>query len=932
MSEPGSAHRADPSPAPARRAFRFSMRRALAAIATLALGAGLVVFGAAAPASAHTTTVSGVASCDAATGTADVTWTVNNSENSAATVTSSSNTAVVAKNTSITGKTATFVQHGVALGKTIDLEIELKWSDGYTDRGKGTVKVAAGLCDSGDQKITYCHATGSGKYNLLTTDVDSFKTGHAAHSGDIFPAFRYVKNGTVITGKAQGDQALLALPDCSKPFDWDWQYAAPTCEALVVVYPKDLPAGQANDVNVRFSIDGKDVTLNFHNNSGTWSGTKTFVFADHPQWKDPTAWTLKWVQVGGTNFHWEGSISCVDDDAVTVCHWDQGTGLYDRQYLTVTAFLAAGHGDHAKDIFTGFSYWKIWPVWKETVKAQGDQALLQYEDCAKPPVTVPVVGAPTFAEQCGPSNFTLDVPVDTTTIDWEQTRAGSVITVTATPQPGHAFPQDAKTTWTFTVDDRDCIVPLVGAPTYADTCHVGDDVVTLPSNTSTTTWSKAESGGVWTVTAAPTTGNAFPAGTKTTWTFTVDEGPCLVQLTGVPSFTDTCRADNEQLVVPDDTALVDWEKGESNGVITVTATPQPGYAFIGEPKTKWEYLVNDGPCEVEVEGAPTFTDTCGVDNEDLAVPDDTETIDWEYRESNGVITVTATALPGSKFPAGATASWTFTLNESPCLTKLTGEPTFADTCAAEDDDLVLPEDTDQVDWESTRAGDTATVTATPKADWAFDGEPKTVWTFTVRDGDCVTPTLDGSVATGECRADVPWISYRVVLFDPDAQSTSRTVFLVLTDGEHTERIELGDLDEDGVLEGETLWPGASVDEDGKPTGWPGWEQQADGTWIETDGNFAWTRDITTATFEVNPDLAVDLVYPPATPNCLTAPPQGDGDGSTTTTASSGGSGLAETGFAGGIFAIIAGVIVAAGIALLIFVRLRRTKKTGDDAA
>ena len=27
------------------------------------------------------------------------------------------------------------------------------------------------------------------------------------------------------------------------PFDWNWQYEAPSCTALVVVYPEDIPAG-----------------------------------------------------------------------------------------------------------------------------------------------------------------------------------------------------------------------------------------------------------------------------------------------------------------------------------------------------------------------------------------------------------------------------------------------------------------------------------------------------------------------------------------------------------------------------------------------------------------------------------------------------------------------------------------------------------------
>jgi LPXTG-motif cell wall-anchored protein len=136
----------------------------------------------------------------------------------------------------------------------------------------------------------------------------------------------------------------------------------------------------------------------------------------------------------------------------------------------------------------------------------------------------------------------------------------------------------------------------------------------------------------------------------------------------------------------------------------------------------------------------------------------------------------------------------------------------------------------------------------------------------------VEGSLDGSVAVGECLNDAPWIAYDVVLTGVEGDLTAHTASLVLTDGTSTETIVLGALTEDGTLSGRTLWPGASVADDGvTPTGWPGWEL-VDGTWVETDGNYAWTRGDLTATLVVNPEIAVDLVYPVATPNCATAPP------------------------------------------------------------
>lgn len=135
------------------------------------------------------------------------------------------------------------------------------------------------------------------------------------------------------------------------------------------------------------------------------------------------------------------------------------------------------------------------------------------------------------------------------------------------------------------------------------------------------------------------------------------------------------------------------------------------------------------------------------------------------------------------------------------------------------------------------------------------------------------PTLEGSIVSTDCVADAPWITYDVRLTPADAELDDRTAELVLTDGTRTETITLGELGEDGTLTGRTLWPGAEVAEDGvTPIAWPGWERLDDGTWVETDENFAWTREGVTATLVVNPDLAVEnFAYPPPTSACANPP-------------------------------------------------------------
>lgn len=139
-------------------------------------------------------------------------------------------------------------------------------------------------------------------------------------------------------------------------------------------------------------------------------------------------------------------------------------------------------------------------------------------------------------------------------------------------------------------------------------------------------------------------------------------------------------------------------------------------------------------------------------------------------------------------------------------------------------------------------------------------------------------TLAGSTVVADCYGDVPWINYHVVLNDPDGQLTTRDAVLVLAGGDQSVEIPLGTL-VDGQLSGRVLWPGASVDGSGNPTGWPGWTFE-NGQWVETNGNFAWTRGAISAVIRVNPDLSVPLAYPPATAVC--ANPAAAGAGASTT--------------------------------------------------
>lgn len=177
------------------------------------------------------------------------------------------------------------------------------------------------------------------------------------------------------------------------------------------------------------------------------------------------------------------------------------------------------------------------------------------------------------------------------------------------------------------------------------------------------------------------------------------------------------------------------------------------------------------------------------------------------------------------------------------------------------------------------------------------------------------PTLAGSTASGVCEADVAWINFDVVLHDPEPGTENAAVSLVLSGSGQSTTIPLGSL-QDGALSGRVLWPGASIDANGEANGWPGWVFE-NGTWVETTGNFAWTRGSITATIEVNPSLSVPLSYPPATPNCASGPSGEVLSGSTGGDVD--GDGLAATGLNAAILPIVlvGGVALLGGAALLI---------------
>ncbi|KRF11678.1 LPXTG cell wall anchor domain-containing protein, partial [Nocardioides sp. Soil796] len=185
-------------------------------------------------------------------------------------------------------------------------------------------------------------------------------------------------------------------------------------------------------------------------------------------------------------------------------------------------------------------------------------------------------------------------------------------------------------------------------------------------------------------------------------------------------------------------------------------------------------------------------------------------------------------------------------------------------------------------------------------------------------------TLEPGAIESTCVDAVPYLSYALILEEGYVGPTDVTITFVNPSGK--DYVVTGQ-----PLSGKLLWPGASVD----PAGWPGWVRNPDGSYTETTGNYAWTRDGVKVTFEVNPHYELVVAYPQATTACAnpqqpeTGPETHDGpktDGPKTHAAPKTHDGvLPNTGApsGSGLYGVVGGLFVVLGAWLMMRERRRR---------
>ncbi|MEP7156951.1 MAG: hypothetical protein ABI905_14325, partial [Betaproteobacteria bacterium] len=123
----------------------------------------------------------------------------------------------------------------------------------------------------------------------------------------------------------------------------------------------------------------------------------------------------------------------------------------------------------------------------------------------------------------------------------------------------------------------------------------------------------------------------------------------------------------------------------------------------------------------------------------------------------------------------------------------------------------------------------------------------------------VSPVLN-VVATPVCVNNAPYVDYTVTPVGVAAPSGVSITWEKIS-GQIVSTLP------NQPLMGRLLWPGATVDSYGNPTGWPGWVFVNGGFQPVNDG----LRPDMRINFTVNPTTTVTVTYPPATPTCNANP-------------------------------------------------------------
>jgi len=355
----------------------------------------------------------------------------------------------------------------------------------------------------------------------------------------------------------------------------------------------------------------------------------------------------------------------------------------------------------------------------------------------------------------------------------------------------------------------------------------------------------------------------------------------------------------------------DWTSvpNEDGVTVTWTALPKKGTVFKAGATVSW----------IVPKDLSRLTQNCEPVRPEKPAPTSTDKVKTTYDCNTDTATVTTTTTTTDYVWDEEAGKWV--LGEP-----VVGEPveTTRDLTDAEEAQQNCPLDTttEETPWvdgvwvcgdttvEQTRTVKTTVWNRDETSTTTTETETQTRELTQEEIGTC--PLVPGDI-DAVCVGDVPYLGYGLTLpagFVPSS-STPVTITFLNPDGEDY-------VVENQPLSGKLLWPGASA---GEPKMWPGWEL-VNGEYVQTDGNFAWTREGVTVRFDVNPTYSTEVEYPEASAECANAPIGGP-DGTPA-------GGLAVTG--GGVSPIVVaagGATLAAGIAVVAIAAYRRRRAAAE---
>lgn len=155
-------------------------------------------------------------------------------------------------------------------------------------------------------------------------------------------------------------------------------------------------------------------------------------------------------------------------------------------------------------------------------------------------------------------------------------------------------------------------------------------------------------------------------------TFTVTD--CTTGDPGFPTFVDECGIDGDAVVTPEvenvNFVMLD-ERVNGVGTVKVYAKAVAGYELPEGVETRWTFEFTDEPCVelLDPPPAPSMVDVCGVDDDELVVPNEPG-VDYvvtdERIDGVGVVSVWAQPQAGYAFGPDAQVQWTFEFVDEPC--------------------------------------------------------------------------------------------------------------------------------------------------------------------------------------------------------------------------------------------------------------------------